>query len=54
MKAGDAGAAGTPTGELQFRMDDHIIGRPVTIAGGRATLTAGHVLTHGHHPITAT
>jgi len=45
---------GTPTGKVQFRIDGHIIGGPVTLSHGRATLTVGYVLTLGGHPITAT
>ena len=52
--AARAPGAGTPTGKVQFSIDGHIIGGPMTLSHGRATLTVGYVLTLGRHPVRAT
>lgn len=42
------------TGKVQFTIDGHKLGGPVSLSGGRATYTISYVLTIGRHTIRAT
>ena len=46
--------AGVPTGKVQFTIDGHKLGGPVSLSGGRATYTISYALTIGRHTIRAT
>jgi hypothetical protein len=46
-------ATGTPTGNVQFKIDGSNVGSPVALSGGVATY-ATSTLTHGNHTVAAT
>jgi hypothetical protein len=48
-----APGAGTPTGTIQFLIDNTAYGSPVALAGGTATLSGVSTLSAGAHTITA-